>query len=212
MSPASRSASKPRSSVPRRATDPGASATAGATRPGCLCTQAGSHPEAPRRSRRCGATPRRTVRPARGRRRSGTAAARRRVVVLPFVTSTRQFATVLASADVFVHAGDQETFGLSVLEAMACGTPAVLRDAEGLAELADGDRRGRGARRRRRRFRRVDRDPLRRRSRRAIACRAPAPPERATGSASCRPRRLLPAPGRRARDPDDGGPRVPPLS
>ena len=61
-----------------------------------------------------------------------------RVVVLPFVTSMRELATVLASADVFVHAGDQETFGLSVLEAMACGTPAVLRDAEGLAELADG--------------------------------------------------------------------------
>jgi len=45
---------------------------------------------------------------------------------------------VLASADAFVHAGDQETFGLSVLEAMACGTPAVVRDAEGLGELADG--------------------------------------------------------------------------
>lgn len=61
-----------------------------------------------------------------------------RVVVQPFVASTRELATVLASADAFVHAGDQETFGLSVLEAMACGTPAVLRDAEGLAELADG--------------------------------------------------------------------------
>src|SRR6185369_2997521 len=36
-----------------------------------------------------------------------------------------------------VHAGDQETFGLSVLEAMACGTPVVARAAEGLAELVD---------------------------------------------------------------------------
>ena len=60
-----------------------------------------------------------------------------RVVVLPFVASTRELATALASADAFVHAGDQETFGLSVLEAMACGTPAVVRDAEGLAELVD---------------------------------------------------------------------------
>ncbi len=59
-----------------------------------------------------------------------------RVVILPFVASTRELATVLASADAFVHAGDQETFGLSVLEAMACGTPAVVRDAEGLGELA----------------------------------------------------------------------------
>ncbi|HEY2558616.1 MAG TPA: glycosyltransferase [Caldimonas sp.] len=63
-----------------------------------------------------------------------------RVVVLPFVASARDLATVLASADAFVHAGDQETFGLSALEAMACGTPAVLRASEGLAELADGER------------------------------------------------------------------------
>ena len=59
-----------------------------------------------------------------------------RVVVQPFVASASELATVLASADAFVHAGDQETFGLSVLEAMACGTPAVVRDAEGLGELA----------------------------------------------------------------------------
>ena len=61
-----------------------------------------------------------------------------RVVVQHFVASTAELATLLASADAFVHAGDQETFGLSVLEAMACGTPAVVRDAEGLGELADG--------------------------------------------------------------------------
>jgi alpha-1,6-mannosyltransferase len=61
------------------------------------------------------------------------------VVVLPFVASTRELATALASADVFVHAGDQETFGLSALEAMACGTPVVLRAAAGLAELVDAD-------------------------------------------------------------------------
>jgi alpha-1,6-mannosyltransferase len=60
-----------------------------------------------------------------------------RVVVQSFVASARELATVLASADAFVHAGDQETFGLSVLEAMACGTPAIVRAAEGLGELAD---------------------------------------------------------------------------
>jgi len=60
-----------------------------------------------------------------------------RVKVLPFVSGTAELATALASADAFVHAGDQETFGLSVLEAMACGTAAVVRDAEGLAELVD---------------------------------------------------------------------------
>ena len=47
----------------------------------------------------------------------------------------QQLARMLASADLFVHAGDQESFGLAALEAMACGTPVVLRRAAGLAEL-----------------------------------------------------------------------------
>jgi alpha-1,6-mannosyltransferase len=60
-----------------------------------------------------------------------------RVIVQPFVGDPMALARVLASADLFVHAGDQETFGLSALEAMACGTPVVARAAEGLAELVD---------------------------------------------------------------------------
>jgi alpha-1,6-mannosyltransferase len=60
-----------------------------------------------------------------------------RVRVLPFQTDERDLAIALASADLFVHAGDQETFGLSALEAMACGLPVVVRRAEGLAELVD---------------------------------------------------------------------------
>lgn len=60
-----------------------------------------------------------------------------RVIVRPFIGDSTQLATVLASADAFVHAGDQETFGLAALEAMACGTPVVACAAEGLAELVD---------------------------------------------------------------------------
>lgn len=47
-----------------------------------------------------------------------------------------RLARLLASCDVFVHAGDQETFGLSALEAMACGLPIVVSAADGLGELA----------------------------------------------------------------------------
>jgi alpha-1,6-mannosyltransferase len=59
-----------------------------------------------------------------------------RVLRLPREAQPRRLARLLASADVFVHAGDQETFGLAALEAMACGTPVVVRAAAGLAELA----------------------------------------------------------------------------
>jgi len=60
-----------------------------------------------------------------------------RVRIVPFVAGVDALATALASADAFVHAGDQETFGLSALEALACGTPLVVRDAEGLGERVD---------------------------------------------------------------------------
>ncbi|MEO6626421.1 MAG: glycosyltransferase [Burkholderiaceae bacterium] len=62
-----------------------------------------------------------------------------RVITLPTEHDTARLAAMLSSADVFVHAGAQETFGLSVLEAMACGLPAVVRQAGGLTELVNLD-------------------------------------------------------------------------
>ncbi|HEV6968602.1 glycosyltransferase [Roseateles sp.] len=60
------------------------------------------------------------------------------VLRLPPENDGHRLARMVASADVYVHAGDQETFGLGVLEAMACGTPVVAARAAGLAELAYG--------------------------------------------------------------------------
>jgi len=61
------------------------------------------------------------------------------VHVLDFEAHPARVARVMASVDGFVHAGDQETGGLAVLEAMACGTPVAARNAGGLSEaLADG--------------------------------------------------------------------------
>ncbi len=67
----------------------------------------------------------------------GAAPRGERVRVLPPERDPPQLARAIASADAFVHAGDQETFGLSALEALACGVPVVARAAGGLAELVD---------------------------------------------------------------------------
>ena len=57
------------------------------------------------------------------------------VRVLPHLESRRELAAVLASVDGLVHAGDVETFGLVVLEAMACGRGAVAAAAGGVREI-----------------------------------------------------------------------------
>jgi alpha-1,6-mannosyltransferase len=48
-------------------------------------------------------------------------------------------ATILASADVALAPGPHETFGLAALEALACGTPAVVSRTSALAEILTGD-------------------------------------------------------------------------
>ncbi|OON63670.1 hypothetical protein B0920_10040 [Massilia sp. KIM] len=60
-----------------------------------------------------------------------------RISVLPFQRDQRELARLLASCDVLVHPGDCETFGLIVLEAMACGLPVVATLGGGVAELVD---------------------------------------------------------------------------
>ena len=63
------------------------------------------------------------------------------ITYIPFKRNQRQLARLLASCDVLVHPGDCETFGLIVLEAMACGLPVVATSGGGVAELVD-DRTG----------------------------------------------------------------------
>lgn len=48
-------------------------------------------------------------------------------------------ATILASADVALAPGPHETFGLAALEALACGTPAVVSRTSALAEILTYD-------------------------------------------------------------------------
>ncbi len=57
--------------------------------------------------------------------------------VMPFQRDQCALAGILASCDLLVHPGDCETFGLIVLEAMACGLPVVGTSNGGVAELVD---------------------------------------------------------------------------
>ncbi|MGZ5201999.1 MAG: glycosyltransferase family 4 protein [Telluria sp.] len=61
------------------------------------------------------------------------------ITYVPFKRDQRQLARLLASCDMLVHPGDCETFGLIVLEAMACGLPVVGTTGGGVAELIDDD-------------------------------------------------------------------------
>lgn len=60
-----------------------------------------------------------------------------RVVCLDYQRDPLALAAILAGCDAFVHANDNEPFGLVVLEAMACGLPVIGVAAGGVAESVD---------------------------------------------------------------------------
>lgn len=62
------------------------------------------------------------------------AADKPRLRLLPYEKDRPRFAALLASADIYVTAGPFETFGLSVIEAQACGLPVVGVDAGALRD------------------------------------------------------------------------------
>jgi alpha-1,6-mannosyltransferase len=59
------------------------------------------------------------------------------VTRLPYCRDNRVLASYLRAADAFVHAGVHETFGLVILEALACGRPVVAMRAGAVPELFD---------------------------------------------------------------------------
>ena len=66
-------------------------------------------------------------------------AAKLPVTFTGFIGCRSTVAAILASADVALAPGPHETFGLAALEALACGTPAVVSNTSALAELLTTD-------------------------------------------------------------------------
>ena len=69
------------------------------------------------------------------RRKLERRAAKLPVAFTGFVHSRSDVAALLASADVALAPGPHETFGLAALEALACGTPAVVCRTSALREI-----------------------------------------------------------------------------
>jgi glycosyltransferase involved in cell wall biosynthesis len=59
---------------------------------------------------------------------------------LGYIRSPGRLASLYRAADVYVHAALEETFGLSVAEALACGVPVVTASRGGVLELVQHGR------------------------------------------------------------------------
>ena len=60
-----------------------------------------------------------------------------RVACIDFERAPERLASVIASCDAFLHANENEIFGLVVLEAMAAGLPVIGPNKGGVGELLD---------------------------------------------------------------------------
>ena len=59
------------------------------------------------------------------------------VTMLPYEQDQARLARLLASSDALIHAGRHETFGIILVEAMACGLPVIAVRSGAVTEIVD---------------------------------------------------------------------------
>ena len=62
-----------------------------------------------------------------------------RILKISRTNSVEELAEIYTAADVFVNAGREETMGLTTVEAMACGTPAIVTNFTAVPEVVTPD-------------------------------------------------------------------------
>ena len=60
------------------------------------------------------------------------------ILCLPRTNSVEELAQIYSSADVFFNPSVEETMGLTTVEALACGTPAIVYNKTAVPEIVDG--------------------------------------------------------------------------
>lgn len=60
------------------------------------------------------------------------------VIGIKRTNNVKELAEIYTAADVYVSPSREETFGMTVIEAMACGTPAIVYDSTALPEIVNG--------------------------------------------------------------------------
>ena len=58
-----------------------------------------------------------------------------KIIHISYVEDTKDLALLYSMADVYVHLSVEDTFGMVIAEALACGTPAIVYDATACPEV-----------------------------------------------------------------------------
>lgn len=61
---------------------------------------------------------------------------KRNIVYVPYVSGKEKMAEIYSVADVYLHLSTEDTFGLVIGEAMACGTPVIVFNSTACSEVS----------------------------------------------------------------------------